>query len=132
MKKLRLYNSNITCPIYCVFKSDSPAFCHRFKSFKELLYKVLLKLKLQQSKWCSYLFGALCVTTMQQLSSKVVGQPQLTEFPSLLRYTTVDKLQQSYLFIPNKFKVMNVLLALLMNPLWTKICNEVPLIPLRL
>ena len=58
--------------------------------------------------------------------------PQITEFPSLLRYTTVDKLQQSYLFIPNKFKVMNVLLALVMNPLWTKICNEVPLIPLRL
>ena len=24
------------------------------------------------------------------------------------RYTTVDKLQQSYLFIPNKFKVRNV------------------------
>ena len=43
----------------------------------------------------------------------------------------MDKLQQSYLFIPNKFKVMNVLLALLMNPLWTKICNVVPLIPLR-
>ena len=35
----------------------------------------------------------------------------------------MDKLQQSYLFIPNKFKVMNVLLALMMNPLWTKICN---------
>ena len=43
----------------------------------------------------------------------------------------MDKLQQSYLFIPNKFKVMNVLLALVMNPLWAKICNEVPLIPLR-
>ncbi|CAH3196064.1 unnamed protein product, partial [Porites evermanni] len=51
----------------------------------------------------TYLYSATMTKKVQKLQRASLQNPVKVEVAT--KYTTVDKLQQSYLFIPNKYKV---------------------------
>lgn len=53
----------------------------------------------------TFLFSATMTKKVQKLQRASLSDPVKVEVSS--KYQTVDKLQQSYLFIPARFKVMN-------------------------
>ncbi|XP_020605960.1 probable ATP-dependent RNA helicase DDX47 [Orbicella faveolata] len=53
----------------------------------------------------TYLYSATMTKKVEKLQRASLQNPVKVEVAT--KYTTVDKLQQSYLFIPNKFKVRN-------------------------
>lgn len=81
----------------------------RFRNFKEHLYKILSRWKLQQSESPPW---SVWVKLIQIRRTNPLGIDLMPLSVFSLRYTTVEKLQQSYLFIPNKYKVRNFFVSM--------------------
>ncbi|XP_015762519.1 PREDICTED: probable ATP-dependent RNA helicase DDX47 [Acropora digitifera] len=77
-------------------------------SFQILQIDTILKVIPRERR--TYLYSATMTKKVQKLQRASLQDPVKVEVAT--KYTTVEKLQQSYLFIPNKYKVRNFFVSI--------------------